>query len=524
MLPSREILTLQFGNYSNYVGTHWWNIQESGFNYDPYAIQSGIDHDLLYREGADFKGQATYTPRLLFVDLKGSLKHYSSNGLYGGCSDLDKVQQELPWDSNAVEVVEAESIPKPQYQKDLDESKNVAANDYDFKNSVETWTDFAYTRFHPRSATVVNEFEHSLMEEPFDCFTSGVELWKSETFDYDFCEKIRQYIEECNNCQGFQMLFDCTNGFSGLAAKCLDHLNDEYSKTNFTIPLFSPKPQNFRNADTPMSESIRVINAAMSFANLFEQSSLILPLSTMARILATYLDTISMKYRVKDASKASLLSGFCTDLCNYGRKLAAAGLALPLKLGTDQDFIDCLDQQDGPLFTQLTPNANIGTDRVVQSIFVRGIPSDKLKKPLKSANQQIKMAAYQCNSVSEMLQLYFQCNNYASMSHVSNIDSGVPIKVPFPYEMFDQRVQSNGWIGDVDRINSKDITSVPALAVAQVSSELSDTIESLHREAKRIKILKIHRFKETGLEEDEMVEILEKLLEFKDNYDDNFEL
>lgn len=27
MLPSREILTLQFGNYSNYVGTHWWNVQ-----------------------------------------------------------------------------------------------------------------------------------------------------------------------------------------------------------------------------------------------------------------------------------------------------------------------------------------------------------------------------------------------------------------------------------------------------------------------------------------------------------------
>lgn len=277
------------------------------------------------------------------------------------------------------------------------------------------------------------------------------------------------------------MLFDCTNGFTGLASKCLDHLNDEYSKTNFTIPIFSPKPQNFRNADTPMSESIRVINAAMAFAGLFEQSSLILPLSTMSRcwrqtdnqrqfpflaydqhnsyetssILATYLDTISMKYRVKDASKASLLSGFCTDLSNYGRKLVAAGLALPLRLGTDQDFIDCLDQQDESLFTQLTPNANIGTDRVVQSVFVRGIPPNKLKQPLKSANHQMKMAAYQCNSVSEMLQLYFQCNNYASMSHVSNIDSGLPIKTPFPYEMFDRRVQSNGWIDDTQTIHGK---------------------------------------------------------------------
>lgn len=251
-------------------------------------------------------------------------------------------------------------------------------------------------------------------------------------------------------------------------------MNDEYSKTNFTIPIFSPKPLNFRNADSVMSDSIRVINIALSFANLIEQSSLILPLSTMSRcwrqndnqrqfpfltydqynfyetssILASYLDTISMKYRLKDGSKASLLSGFCSDLCNYGRKLAAAGLALPLKLGTDQDFIDCLDEQEGPLFTQLTPNANIGTDRVIQSVFVRGIPNAKLKRPLKSANHQIKMAAYQCDSVAEMLQLYFQCNNYASMCHVSHIESGLSMKTPFPIEMFDKRVQTNGWIDD----------------------------------------------------------------------------
>ncbi|KAJ6626282.1 Protein misato [Pseudolycoriella hygida] len=484
------------------------------------------------------------------VDLKGSLRHCPENGLYEDSHSLENVQDEVPWDSNAVEVLQAESVPKPKYQKDLEEMKSDTCFNYDFKNTVKTWTDFAYTRLHPRSVTIVNEFEDSLTEDSFDCFTSGASLWQKDQFENDFCDKVRQYIEECNNCQGFQMLYDCTNGFSGLASKCLDHLEDEYSKTNFTIPTFSPNPRNFRNADTPMSESIRVVNIAMSFANLFEHSSLVLPLSTMSRcwrqcdnqrqfpfltydqhnlyetssLLAVYLDTISMKYRLKDASKASLLSGFCSDLCNYGRKLVAAALALPLKLGTGQNLIDCLDEQDGPLFTQLTPNANVGTDRIVQSVFVRGIPQNRLKQPLKSANHQIKMAAYQCNSVAEMLQLFFQCNNYASMSHVSHIDSGFPIKLPFPTEMFDQRVQTNGWIGDVPRMAQKDVNSAPVLAVAQVSSELSETIESLHREAKRIKVSKIHRFKETGLEDDDISEVLEKLLEFKDNYDEHFEL
>lgn len=137
----------------------------------------------------------------MLVDLKGSLKHCPQTGLYAASSNLENVQNDVPWDPNAVEVLKAESIPKPDYQRDLDQSKDVTSQDYDFKNNVETWTDFAYTRFHPRSVTIVNEFEHSITEETFDCFTGGTELWKGDQFESDFCDKIRQYIEECNNCQ-----------------------------------------------------------------------------------------------------------------------------------------------------------------------------------------------------------------------------------------------------------------------------------------------------------------------------------
>lgn len=67
-MSTREILTLQLGHYSNFIGTHWWNIQvcnyinifkttnsliclqESNFSYDPND-PSEINHDVLYREG-----------------------------------------------------------------------------------------------------------------------------------------------------------------------------------------------------------------------------------------------------------------------------------------------------------------------------------------------------------------------------------------------------------------------------------------------------------------------------------------
>lgn len=55
-MSAKEIITLQFGHYSNFVGTHWWNIQESGFNYNADTnVESEINHDVLYREGRTLK-------------------------------------------------------------------------------------------------------------------------------------------------------------------------------------------------------------------------------------------------------------------------------------------------------------------------------------------------------------------------------------------------------------------------------------------------------------------------------------
>lgn len=101
-----------------------------------------------------------------------------------------------------------------------------------------------------------------------------------------------------------------------------------------------------------MSDSIRMVNIALAYSNLIEQSAMILPLSTMSRgwrqigggarewplfryrahniyetsaVLATYLETMSLPYRLKDAAGTNL-SGFCSDLTNYGRKLTTAAL------------------------------------------------------------------------------------------------------------------------------------------------------------------------------------------------------
>lgn len=511
---------------------------------------------------------ATFTPRLLLIDYKNALSYLpSSGGLYNEktpfanlltSEDVKFNEQDTLWERNRLEVLREYPIEKPEYQQDLDNpNEAVDEKEYDFKHSTRTWTDYMSTRYHPRSINLLPIMNTPDQETSFDCYSRGSAIWSEKYFDEDFGDRIRLYIEECNNCQGFQTLFDCSDAYSGLSLKILEHLQDEYGKCSFTVPIFSPKQINCGASGTEaMCDSIRIVNTALSYANLIECSSMILPLSTMehcwrklsnprkfsgfnydssnlyetSAILATYLDTISLRYRVSDAIGSCHLASFCNDLTNYGRTLVGAAVSMPFKMLTDQYLIDGLDQTDGKFLTQLSPNSKIGTDRIVQSVCVRGISENQIKntKTQSIIDRQRKMAAYRCNSVSEMFQLYFQCSNYSSLSHVAALQKGMPTKKPFPVDFFDNRFNAHGFLNEFELTDEQKklnkTQSIPVLAAAQCSNDLADTIESLHREANRIKIQKIHRFRETGLEADEYTECLEKLLDFKDNYEDSFEL
>ncbi|XP_040175825.1 protein misato [Anopheles arabiensis] len=572
---AREILTFQLGNYSNYIGTHWWNIQESSFNYDPNAEPSEIDHSVLYREGQTRQRQVTFTPRLLMLDLSGTLKHVPRTGdLYEQPLDPDQIATDNPaelpdigWESEKVEVIKQQDKPAERhpYQKDLLEAGTSSANgeeeaekDYNFAATVQDWIDYSYTRYHPRSINVIERYTHSREEAQLDTITNGMELWKDYDFQDEFTDRARQYIEECDGCQGFQMLFDCVDGFSGVAIKLLEHLQDEYGKATLPFPVFPPKAPTFKSADEPMSHSIRVVNTALAFAQLPDQCSLFVPLSTMGRcwrnvaepralpnllydpanfyqtsaILASFLETATLRYRLKGSAttgSGAYLSGLCGDLSAYGRKMAAAGLAFPFPLDGKQDLIDFLDQLDGKSLTvQLSPNAVVRKRAVIQSVCARGLPQNRLKRPptAKSAQRQQAMPAYRCSNVSEMLQFYYSCSLEVSMSHVTSVQSPMPIRQPFPVELFDKRVGFDGFLTDdpLAQAALPYVQSCPALAAIQSSSDLGDGLDALHREVSRIRLAKIPRFAECGLEEVDYKEHIERLLEFKENYDENYEL
>ena len=87
----KEIITLQLGTSSNYVGSHWWNIQESSFTYHDRDAKAELDHDVLFREGHNFR-DTTFTPRLVFVDFSKNMGTLPLQGtLYNtSVNDVDK--------------------------------------------------------------------------------------------------------------------------------------------------------------------------------------------------------------------------------------------------------------------------------------------------------------------------------------------------------------------------------------------------------------------------------------------------
>lgn len=544
-MGTREILTLQFGQYSNHIGTHWWNVQEAGFTYDTNTA-SEINHDVLFREGLTHRNEVTFTPRLLCVDLKDGLKALPQDGELYGVPKLPS-GDEVNWDESAVEVVKHEEDEKSRFQKDLAAGSHV---DYDLETDVKVWSDFLYARFHPRTVNVVKQYEYGNVNTPFDVYPLGTDVWKTQQFDDEFCDKIRNYLEESDSFQGFHMLADCCDAFSGMSSACLEYLRDEYEHKSVlvfpVIPSYFPDNDYETEQDRQnsiLNDSIRLLNMTLGFNSFTEHSSLFIPLCTSEKgfrqpgakrefyhtnynhklpyhssaILASALDTLTLKHRLR-SSNFSLID-LCVDLNVVGRKCASASMCFPFSINKDADLLECLDNWTGLLTKSITPSCPLGTDRMMQHVTLRGIPESRLKKAPNVAGKQKDMPAYKYNTISEMLSYYYSCTLYATATNVTVVEKPLPVKTPFP-KIFDKVLDVDGNVTNEEQCLRPQ--NVPVLAGVHTGEEIGTMLENLHTEARKIKFKRFSGFLSGGLTSDDFEECLDNLFTLRENYEDNY--
>lgn len=236
---TREVITLQFGHYSNFVGTHWVNIQESSFCYDPgSSYKQEINHDVLFREGLTLRGEQTFTPRLLIFDLKGSLRNLPRYGTLYETPQTSSYGNEALW-SGEISVHESEPEPKNEFLMDLeaeefetvdnrtpnhssvvdngtlnrplissfteDDKRPLREKYYELDQDISVWSDFLGTSLHPKSIQLISNFLHGGNTNPFDVFGYGQSVAKDEHFYDEFESNLHFFVEECDSLQGFQV-------------------------------------------------------------------------------------------------------------------------------------------------------------------------------------------------------------------------------------------------------------------------------------------------------------------------------
>lgn len=277
-----EIITLQFGQQANYLGTHYWNIQESYFTYSDGAAEepSPVNHDVSFRPGISPDGSDTYTPRALLYDLKGAFGTLRrENALYEVQQDVDPLQQN-PWGRSATEMRLPRIEPSP-YQQALDAGTELPALT---NETVRFWSDYNHVYYHPKSVVQLHEYEVNSSLMPFERFATGEELFANLDREHDLLDRdLRPFLEECDHFQGLQIFSGTDDAWGGFTARYLERVADELGKcSRWVFALEESK------SSTREKRMLQLTNAAQSMHQVVPYSSLYIPVSTMpARLPST---------------------------------------------------------------------------------------------------------------------------------------------------------------------------------------------------------------------------------------------
>nr|CAG8449247.1 138_t:CDS:10 [Entrophospora candida] len=291
-----EILTLQFGHFTNFIGTHFWNTQDSYFSYDlENTHEPGILHDVLYRSGITQKGTETYMPRLLVYDLKGGFGSIRKmNKLYEEdlSDNKEEIQQNQIWDWKNVTYKQT-PYAKNEYLQSLEIEEEAIINStkdpnmmeidfeekyFDLDESVKMWSDFNKIYYHPKSINRVTQYQYDDEFMPFDVFSFGKNAYldHQKEDENSFDENFRFFAEECDLIQGFQIITNINDGFGGFSCGFVEQLIEEYPKKSvltFGINETSIKSSNH-------SHYIKNnLNTILSLIQLTDMSSMFIPMN-----------------------------------------------------------------------------------------------------------------------------------------------------------------------------------------------------------------------------------------------------
>lgn len=559
----RELITLQVGHYANFIGTHWWNLQEASFVYDNPS-GTDINHDFLFKEGITLQRQETYTPRLLAIDFKGNLHSLATSGSLYNPLRSDPSTSEASWDG-PVELIRQIPQEKNEFLLDLeqedtvhffptDEDKDICIDDtiadskvansvpvslqkvYDLSNSVKVWSDYLRPHLHPNSVYLLDDnyiVSGSASEEGSWGFPSGTMLWQREEVEDTITDRIRILAEACGSLQGFQMICDVQDGMGGISNGILLHLEDEYRSKDYIT--FAATPPHL-SPTIPQSKLLIQSSIIQSYTMLSNLSGMFIPLSLRhscldlqsppvsfphmslqtnsayktSSVLASFIDTASLAYRVRNAPM--LLSNAIEFLTLPGRQVVGGSLALPLGLGNDQYLMEWLQNGNPPHLVPLSADADLNEDPLSEMRMIRGIyPSTLLSPDTKLPPGR------QFNTAYQMYQDFLHESRIPPSRRVV-VGARDPLKTTSPFPSIFTGVTKDGYVSSSNLTATQAVKSVPCIAGLHQGGGIGHLLQKLLFAAEKLDVAKIPRLIDEGMDKESWADVTEQLREINGVY------
>ncbi|XP_032568762.1 protein misato homolog 1 [Chiroxiphia lanceolata] len=541
-----EAVTLQLGHYSGCVGAHWWGLQAAALRgpAEPAELRAAA----LLRPGRGPGGTETPSPRLVALELKGGVGALRPEGV--------SAEAPVPWDGAVADYRDA---PRDSGNRAGDAAcdgkggpgaavPGAAPPGSQDPPSVRLWSDYLNVPLHPRSVHVIRQFLHDGDCGCLEAFAQGESLLQDPACVEELEDRLHFFVEECDYLQGFQVLCDLHNGFSGVGAKVTELLHDEYSGKGILSWGLTPATS---DVGDPQSSFYRLLNTALGIVHLSQHSSLFCPLSLSgslgirprppvtfpyikydaslnyhsSAILAAALDTLTVPYRLW-SSQGSMVH-FADSLTFSGRKVVAAWASLPFPAFAGSSLPEILSahQQDVPWKLLLSSwREQKVSCCFAQSVVLRGVCKERPSSS--SLGQQPRTPLQGCESPEEMLQHYLHTHFPGSFSTAHVLQQPCDTRPPFP-QFFSPLLTRQGFLQDKALGHSsagpnRAVQSIPVLAALQASPVLHQLLSGLWRDLRARNVRRWSSFFTAGLEQDDFQQALEELKTLSQCYETGF--
>ncbi|XP_074422905.1 protein misato homolog 1 isoform X1 [Larus michahellis] len=572
-----EAVTLQLGQYAGCAGAHWWGLQVSA----PRSPAELRVSTLLRTE------REPPTPRLVALELKGGVGELMAGGAgteaavaWNGKVAAYLGNGSAPPDAGSRRVSMAGAsraplgFPSPGLECPTWEGGGEASPDgrtraFSSGRRFPGWKgkfQFRGSRRFPRAAACgsgpitstcaciprastssVSTCTMGMAWRDCGCleaFGQGESLLQDPGCVEELEDRLHFYVEECDYLQGFQVLCDLHNGFSGVGAKVTELLCDEYSGKGILTWGLTPVSS---NAGDSRKNIYRLMNTALGIARLSSHSSLFCPMSLRgslgikpqppvafpyvdcdasldyhsSAVLAAALDTLTAPYRL--CSSQGSMMHLAETLTFSGRKVVAAWASLPFPARPGCSLPDalCAHPQAVP-WKLLSPcRERKVSGCFAQSVVLRGV--GKESHISSCAGKPPASPLHACESTEEALQRYLHTLFPGAFSTSHVLEQPCHTQPPYP-QFFSPLLTRQGFLLDKPpRYPSAAVDSIPVLAALQAAPVVRMLLRGLYKDVQKLNARRWASFFSAGVEQDDFQEALEELQTLAQAYETGFE-